>query len=284
MKSKEIKKLVAETSAGYKLALFMPVFIFSVLSTVSSLFGILALVFLIVTPPLNYGITSVFIRRRNGEEIAPFDFVGEGFSNFGRAWKISLRLFVKYLVPVLIIMFATVGTIIFSVSSVFATEGLALMPSTSSISSVGAGVMGIVVWIAYLVSFILLIPLFYKYRYAYNEAIMSPESSSKEVVRNTAEVMNGNKWKSFCLDCSYLLLGIASAIVAGFIGGFLPDILSEIVIAAIVAYFYTAAFTMAHVIFYEDKRTQKFGSVSAPSSVIENGPAVADNDFTTPIN
>lgn len=284
MKSKEIKKLVAETSAGYKLALFMPVFLFSVLSTVSSLFEILALIFLIITPPLNYGITSVFMRRRNGEEIGPFDFVGEGFSNFGRAWKISLRLFLKYLVPVLIMVAATVGTIIFSAASIFATESLTLTPTSSSISTVGSGVMGIVMWIAYLVSFILLIPLVYKYRYAYNEAIMSPESSSKEVVRNTAEVMNGNKWKSFCLDCSYFLLAFASAIVAGFVGGFLPTLLSEVVVAAIMSYFYTAAFTMAHVIFYEDKRTQKFGSVSAPNAVVENGPAVENNDYTTPIN
>ncbi len=163
--------------------------------------------------------------------------MGEGFSNFGRAWKISLRLFLKYLVPVLIMVAATVGTIIFSAASVFATESLILTPTSSSISTVGSGVMGIVVWIAYLVSFILLIPLVYKYRYAYNEAIMSPESSSKEVV-----------------------------------------------VAAIMSYFYTAAFTMAHVIFYEDKRTQKFGSISAPNAVVENGPAVENNDYTTPIN
>ena len=131
--------------------------------------------------------------------------------------------------------------------------------------------------------------------YAYTEAIIAPEISTKEVMINAAKVMNGNKWKSFCLDLSYLLRAIVAVLLASIVGkicsflGF-SLILSIIAIAilesAIIVYLYIINFTMAHVVFYEDKRTQKFGSTQ--SEVVETDSFVAEanieNDYTNPVN
>ncbi|MBQ8299200.1 MAG: hypothetical protein IJX99_04965 [Clostridia bacterium] len=143
------------------MALFVPVFILTLLGTLSEVFAILALVCFIILPPLSYGATSVFIRKRNGEDVQPFDLFNDGFSNFGRAWKVSLRLFLKYLVPVVILAFALIAPLVVEMSTTMAAPSIdmSLMPSYSGatvMNTMVSSIVSMIALVAYVISFIIL--------------------------------------------------------------------------------------------------------------------------------
>lgn len=74
-------------------------------SLISSL---LKIAMLIIEVPIALGLAYAFIKLKRGEEVKAFDFLNLGFSNFGRAWKIALRTFLKLILPVIVMILGAV--------------------------------------------------------------------------------------------------------------------------------------------------------------------------------
>ena len=70
-------------------------------SLISSL---LKIAMLIIEVPIALGLAYAFIKLKRGEEVKAFDFLNLGFSNFGRAWKITLRTFLKLILPEIVMI------------------------------------------------------------------------------------------------------------------------------------------------------------------------------------
>ena len=61
-------------------------------SLIANLIGIATTVIQI---PITLGVIYAFIKLKRDEEVKAFDFLDIGFSNFGKAWKITLRTALK---------------------------------------------------------------------------------------------------------------------------------------------------------------------------------------------
>ena len=260
MNSSELKtKSLEMLNKRGKRELYNAVVINSLLAFIITLCGILRLpsvVIVIVSIALlvlqrgfTYGLTKMFVRRKNGERVETLDFIYDGLSELGRAWSISFALIPKFIVPILCMVIAmglAVWNVVAGSASIIASSYTGGLPATE----IGAGT-GIIITILIIVSFVMIIPLSYKYRYADNEAIESPELTAREVLEKTAGIMEGNKLNSFSLDMSFFLKAFVYGLVAGFISGLIP-LVGEIVEVFLVALVQTELM-MAHVLFYEDK-------------------------------
>ena len=69
---------------------------------------ILSILAFIISVPLSYGLLISFIKLKRDEEVNTFDFLTEGFSNFSRAWLVALNVFVKMLLPVILIVLSLI--------------------------------------------------------------------------------------------------------------------------------------------------------------------------------
>ena len=56
----------------------------------------------IITIPLAYGLLIQYLKLYNGENFGYFDFLSQGFKNFGRSWKVTLWIALKMIIPVIL--------------------------------------------------------------------------------------------------------------------------------------------------------------------------------------
>ena len=170
-------------------------------SLISSL---LKIAMLIIEVPIALGLAYAFIKLKRGEEIKAFDFLNLGFSNFGRAWKITLRTFLKLILPE-IVMILGAGMIGLSVGIVAGNEALYAEPEVATLILMCIG------WIVLIAAWIWSIARRLSYSLTLFVAYDNPEMRSLEVVNESARMMNGNRWKIFLLELSFLgwaILGI----------------------------------------------------------------------------
>lgn len=185
-----------------------------VLSFISGLFPesmqfILSLIISIIEVPLSFGFIIAFLKLYNDEEVKAFDFLSLGFSNFKKSWGISLHMFLKIIVPFILIVvsyvligFGMVGMI-----------GSSLYRTSSSAGSFG--ILGIVGFILLIVSMIWGITKSYYYQLAYLVAADNPEMSSKEAVLKSEELMANKRGKLFCLQFSFVGWAILACFTLG---------------------------------------------------------------------
>lgn len=170
-------------------------------SLISSL---LKIAMLIIEVPIALGLSYAFIKLKRGEEVKAFDFLNLGFSNFGRAWKITLRTFLKLILPE-IVMILGAGMIGLSVGIVAGNEALYAEPGVATLILMCIG------WIVLIAAWIWSIARRLSYSLTLFVAYDNPEMRSLEVVNESARMMNGNRWKIFLLGLSFLgwaILGI----------------------------------------------------------------------------
>lgn len=152
------------------------------------------------------------------------------------------------------------------------------------------GIFGIIALVAMIVAIADSVEKSFQYRYADFEAIMSPDLTSKEVVDKTGSYMKGNIGKSFLLDLSfigyYVLLILVYAVIMYVASELLWGLgYTEMLIFTIVCFwgvyfaisFIGVTISMAHLIFYEDKRILDETSESYEYEVKE------ENNDTSPI-
>ncbi len=164
-------------------------FIFSIISYiiafVLNLVPVLGyIVSLLITVPLSYGFIISMIKLNDDNEVTSLEFLNNGFSNFGKAWSVTLNTALKLILPILFII---VCVIILTVGSV--SENTLFI------------VLG---FILYMIAIIYAIIKTLSYKLALFILYDNPEMNGKEAVEKSAELMEGHVWSFFCLNLSFI--------------------------------------------------------------------------------
>lgn len=213
-----------------------------VLTTISSIIpiaiisAILSLAVIIIILPLSYGIVVSMIKLYRDEEVGLTDFITLGLEKIGTVFKVYFSMILRLWLPILL---SIIGGVVLSYAIVSSFTG---GNNTGALYIVGISVIIIASILSIVKSLLYGLSLYLLYD---NE-----NSTAKELLNKSAELMNGNRKKYFLLELSFIgwffLLGIISGI------------LSEIqpVIGTIVTYvgslFLTPYISFASIGFYEE--------------------------------
>lgn len=116
MKAKVIKRIAKQSLMPKGLEVFIGTFIFLFFSSLllelkifcPDIPGIVLLIlfvaFGIIYVPLDYGLTAMYIKRRNSEDVRFFDFIKLGLKEFKRAWVIVFRIIPKFIIPIICVL------------------------------------------------------------------------------------------------------------------------------------------------------------------------------------
>lgn len=162
-----------------------------------SMQSILSLIVSIIDVPISFGFIFSLFKLYNDEEVSAFDFLSLGFSNFKKSWGISFQIFLKMLLPALVI-FVSYVLIGFGV---FGTAGSVLYNSSAATSFSAISLIGFILLIA---SMIWAITKSYYYQLAYIVACDNPEMTYKEAVSKSEELMTNKRGKLFALQLSFI--------------------------------------------------------------------------------
>ena len=161
---------------------------------------ILGIFAIIIQVPIALGLSYTFIRLKRGEKVKIFEFLSIGFSNFGRAWRITLRILPQL---ILLMLCMLVG---FAMLIVGPFVGLFGEPLTTVI---GYFIMGMVIFV---LSFIWIVSL---YSLTFYVAYDNPDMTASEVLKEKARITKENKGKLFLLELSFIGWGILAAFTLG---------------------------------------------------------------------
>jgi uncharacterized membrane protein len=177
----------------------------------------------IITPPLAYGLSALFLRMSRGENVRVANLF-DGFKCFGFTWKLYFWLYlyvILWCLPALVLLIAAVA-----------------LQTTGSIWALPL----------YGLAFLAALPAIWKllsYAQVYYAAIDDPTLTARESLRASRDMMQGNKGRFLLLllrAMAWMLLGVAA-----------------LLIGALWAYAYMI---MASVQFYEDLRARGAGEES----------------------
>ena len=176
-----------------------------------NLSGLISLILLIIELPLSFGLVSAFVKLYNKEDVHAFDFLSLGFSNFGRAWAISLNIFLKLLLPIIVLIVSVVLLVVGGLGASFSNS--ILQTSSTVIQSMsGIAVVGFVL---YFFSIIWLIVKSYYYQIAYIVAADDESLTAKDAVERSKEIMTNNRGKLFVLQLSFIGWAILTIFTLG---------------------------------------------------------------------
>lgn len=162
----------------------------------------------VVGVPLSFGLIISLFKVFNSEDVKAFDFFMLGFNNFAKSWKISLRILLKMIVPVILVVVS-----IFLMSfGLVAGSASALL---SSSSSGGLFIFVVIGLILYIVALVWAMMVSYYYSLAYVIAADKPELDAKQAVEESKRLMTGNRGKLFCLQFSFIGWAILAALTFG---------------------------------------------------------------------
>lgn len=190
---------------GYFLIALLLGFVSGLFSENSTIAGLLSIAVSVLEVPLSYGLLTSFFKLYNNEEVKAFDFLSYGFSNFGRAWAVSLRVLLKLLVPIVLYI---VGILCMSGSLISSSASVISGSSSFGAGSLIFALLGVIIIV---ISVVWMVIRSYTYEMATYVAIDSPKLSTKEAVERSKEIMPGNRAKLFWLSLSFggwMVLGI----------------------------------------------------------------------------
>ena len=224
---------------------------------------------LVIEIPLGFGFIFLFLKIFNNEETGSFDFLSLGFENFGKSWGVTFRMFLKMIVPIVLLIISYIimgvgivgtGIAAFSNSSLNSgTDISAAITGGSAVSIIGA--------ILVVVSYIFLITKSYYYQLAYLIAMENPNMSSADCVQKSEDMMKGNRAKLFFLQLSFIGWFILGALSLG------------IGLLWIIPYSY-----FAEIAFYKYFLEKNSGNIEVQSQpVVDSNPEITSNDNDNPI-
>lgn len=204
-----------------------------VAAAIHGVFGvILALIGGIISIPLSYGLTASMLKLSRSEVVGATDFISIGFKNFKKALFLSLSIFIRIIIPIIVIAFASILSII---SNFAHTNGAGIISIITPLLSIGA-----IIW------------LFCKIlSYALSTYILidNENMNSKEAINKSSELMKGNRLKFIGLIFSFF----GWLLLCGFLGG-MASAFNEI-LGTIVTYasslLLTPYITFTEINFYE---------------------------------
>ena len=162
----------------------------------------------VIEIPLSFGIVYAFLKLYKDEDVSAFDFLKLGFNNFGKSCSITFNIFLKMIVPVIVVI----------VSYILMAVGIALY-STSLFAtySSGNGYLFIVI-----IGFILLVASsiwattkYYFYQLAFLISMENEDMSASDAVEESQKAMTGRRAKLFWLQLSFIGWSILGAISFG---------------------------------------------------------------------
>lgn len=169
--------------------------------------SIVSLIIAIIEVPLSFGLIIAFFKFFNDEEVKPFDFLSLSFSNFKKAWGISIRISLKLIIPIILIF---LGIVILS----FSIASLAFSFIAGS-SSGSLSIVSILGFLLFIIGLIWGLCQSYYYQLAYIVAVDNETLTNKEVVEKCKEIMQDKRWKLFCLQFSFIGWMILSSLTFG---------------------------------------------------------------------
>ena len=169
-----------------------------------------SLAYYVIHVPLSFGLVVTLIKLKRGEETTYTEFFTNGFTNFASAWKVTLWVAFKLLVPIVLIIVSVIVMYIGFGAAIFGAQYAGVVSTTTTASATagaaaGAGtVIGFVGLIGLIASSIWCTIKSYLFKPVLFLLYDNLDKTAKEVVENSAEVMKGNRWKWFCLELSFI--------------------------------------------------------------------------------
>ena len=239
---------------------FIYLVIFFVISFIQTIFKnndfiyiLISIISLVLTIPLAAGLLYTLMKVKNKEEIKIFDFITIGFKNFAKFWKIALRMLLKVLPKfILTVIFAIImvaGYINLIVSGFFLALAYDGVVFTSNIQFfLGMLIVGL---IGYIVMIFVLLPKFLSFALSYLISYDNNELSAKECIEKSTQLMQGKRWKLFCLYLTF----IGWAFILAFIYAVFIQTTPYTIIPTIILYIGTSFLlpymVMSFIIFYK---------------------------------
>jgi uncharacterized membrane protein len=163
----------------------------------------------VISLPLSFGFLASLIKLKRDEDVGYVEFFNLGFSNFGKVWAVLGNMILKMIVPIVLI-------IVFIVIMIVGMGGSAstiLLSSSNSYSAATAGFGGVAVigLIGYIASLIYAVIKGYLYSLSFYILYDNPDKSGKEIVEESATLMQGNRWRFFWLGLTFIGWVILSA-------------------------------------------------------------------------
>ena len=198
---------------------------------------LLAIVLWIISIPLSYGITISMLNLSRNQNVGVTDFISIGFKNFKRAIALTLSIFIRILIPVILFAFSIIFSIVCIAASIFGSY------SYTGISLIFALVIALasMIWIIYkMLSYALSTYIF----------VDNEELKCKEAIAKSRELMKGKKLKFIGLIFSFFGWFLLCGFLAGLAEG-INQIAGTIVLYGL-SLLLTPYVTFSEINFYED--------------------------------
>lgn len=165
---------------------------------------------IVINVPLSFGILYAFLKLYKDENVGAFDFFKLGFNNFGKSWSITFNIFLKMIVPAIVII---ISYILIAVGISLYSTSLFVTYSTSAVN--GYVFIAIIGFILLVVSSIWATTKYYFYQLAFLISIENEDMSAEEAVTESQKAMTGKRAGLFCLQLSFIGWAILGAISFG---------------------------------------------------------------------
>ena len=165
---------------------------------------------IVINVPLSFGILYAFLKLYKDENVGAFDFFKLGFNNFGKSWSITFNIFLKMIVPAIVII---ISYILIAVGISLYSTSLFVTYSTSAVN--GYVFIAIIGFILLVVSSIWATTKYYFYQLAFLISIENEDMSAKDVVEESQKTMTGKRAGLFWLQLSFIGWAILGAISFG---------------------------------------------------------------------
>lgn len=165
---------------------------------------------IVINVPLSFGILYAFLKLYKDENVGAFDFFKLGFNNFGKSWSITFNIFLKMIVPAIVII---ISYILIAVGISLYYTSLFVTYSTSAVN--GYVFIAIIGFILLVVSSIWATTKYYFYQLAFLISIENEDMSAEEAVTESQKAMTGKRAGLFWLQLSFIGWAILGAISFG---------------------------------------------------------------------
>ena len=165
---------------------------------------------IVINVPLSFGILYAFLKLYKDENVGAFDFFKLGFNNFGKSWSITFNIFLKMIVPAIVII---ISYILIAVGISLYSTTLFVTYSTSAVN--GYVFIAIIGFILLIASSIWATTKYYFYQLAFLISMENEDMSAKNVVEESQKTMTGKRAGLFWLQLSFIGWAILGAISFG---------------------------------------------------------------------
>ncbi len=191
----------------YVIVQFLMGFISGLFSGIPILALLINIAYYVISIPLGYGFLVSFIKLKRGEAVECFDFITIATSSVKRAWGVVGNIILK-LLPLVIAFIIITMLFAFSFSSFIFSSAYSVVRGSSSS---GFGFLMPICAIAFIVVSVLFFTKSLYYSLSYFILYDRPELSGKEIVEESARLMQGNRWKQVWLYLTFIGWIILSA-------------------------------------------------------------------------